>query len=77
MFDCAVGTLGQQTVPDADNRCTGSDTYIVAATTPVAKKVTLVVRNADNTKTLIRETSTFTPPTGCNNGPSGPVSVGC
>jgi type II secretory pathway pseudopilin PulG len=43
----------------------------------VVKKVTLVVHNPDNTKTLIRETSTFTPPTGCNNGTYGSVSVGC
>ena len=58
----------QQTLTGADNRSYNVDTYIVAVTTPgAAKKVTLVVHNADNTKTLIRETSTFTPPTGCNN----------
>ena len=62
----------------ADNRSYNVDTYIVAVTTPgAAKKVTLVVHNADNTKTFIRETSTFTPPTGCNNGTYGPVSAGC
>ena len=72
------GTHAQQTVTGADNRQYKVDTYIVAVTTPgAAKKVTLVVHNADNTKTLIRETSTFTPPTGCNNGTHGPVSVGC
>ena len=71
-------TTAQQTLTGADDRSYNVDTYIVAATTPAtaAKNVTLVVRNPDNTKTLIRETSTFTPPTGCNNGPSRPVSVG-
>jgi type II secretory pathway pseudopilin PulG len=68
----------QQPITGADGRSYNVDTYIVAVTTPgAAKKVTLVVRNSDSTKTLIRETSTFTPPTGCNNGTHGPVSVGC
>ena len=73
-------TNAQQTLTGADGRSYNVDTYVVASTTPTgsaAKKVTLVVRNPDNTKTLIRETSTFTPPTGCNNGTHGPVSVGC
>ena len=56
----------QQTLLGADNRSYNVDTYIVAATTPgAAKKVTLVVHNADSTKTFIRETSTFDPATGC------------
>ena len=74
-----AGTLkdAQQTLTGADGRSYNVDTYIVATTTPgAAKKVTLVVRNADNTKTLIRETSTFTPPTGCNNAHE-PASAGC
>ena len=65
----------QQTLLGADDRSYNVDTYIVAVTTPgAAKKVTLVVRNADNTKMFIRETSTFTPPTGCTYGPA---SAGC
>ncbi len=65
----------QQTLLGADNRSYNVDTYIVAVTTPgAAKKVTLVVHNADNTKTFIRETSTFTPPTGCTYEPA---SAGC
>jgi type II secretory pathway pseudopilin PulG len=72
----------QQTLTGADNRSYNVDTYIVKSTVagdPAVKKVTLVVRNADNTKTLTRETSTFTPPTGCNNDATKgqPVSVGC
>jgi type II secretory pathway pseudopilin PulG len=80
---CTVTPAGplknaQQALTGADGRSYNVDTFIVAVTTPgAAKKVTLVVHNADNTKTLIRETSTFTPPTGCNNGTHGPVSVGC
>ncbi len=69
-------TDAQQTLTGADDRSYNVDTYVVAATTTAgaAKKVTLVVRNADNTKTLIRETSTFTPPTGCT---TQPASAGC
>jgi Tfp pilus assembly protein PilE len=70
----------QQTLTGADGRFYNVDTYIVASTTAAggaAKKVTLAVHNPDNTKTLLRETSTFAPPTGCNNGTHGPVSVGC
>lgn len=73
-------TDAQQPITGADGRSYNVDTYIVASTTAgggAAKKVTLVVHNPQNTKTLIRETSTFTPPTGCNNGTFGPVSPGC
>jgi Tfp pilus assembly protein PilV len=42
----------------------------------VVKKVTLVVRDPQNSKVLLRESSTFAPPTGCNNK-SSEVSKGC
>ena len=58
-------------------RTTWTRTSSPRRTPGAAKKVTLVVHDPDNTKTLIRETSTFTPPTGCNNGTHGPVSAGC
>jgi hypothetical protein len=61
------------------------DTYVVVATAPgggVGKKVTLAVRDrhdATNTTALIRESSTFAPPTGCTNDPTKgqPVPPGC
>jgi type II secretory pathway pseudopilin PulG len=70
----------QQPITGADGRSYNVDTYIVrldanGSGTPT-KKVTLVVHNPDNTKTLVRESSTFAPPTGCNN-PPGSVSAGC
>jgi type II secretory pathway pseudopilin PulG len=70
----------QQSLTGADGRSYPIDTYIVALDATVTgtptKKVTLVVHNPDNTKILVRESSTFAPPTGCNN-PAGSVSPGC
>jgi type II secretory pathway pseudopilin PulG len=69
----------QQPLIGADGRSYNVDTYIVESTTASggeAKKVTLVVHDPQNTKVLLRETSTFAPPTGCNNT-SSPVSKGC
>jgi type II secretory pathway pseudopilin PulG len=71
-----------QSLTGSDGRAYVVDTYIVAAsavTGALSKKVTLVVRDphdATNTKALVRESSTFTPPTGCNN-PPGQQSIGC
>jgi type II secretory pathway pseudopilin PulG len=70
-------TTPEQTLPGADGRSYAVTTYVVRTTSPPRKRVTLVVRDATNTKVLIRETSFFAPPTGCNNGTSGPVSKGC
>jgi type II secretory pathway pseudopilin PulG len=69
----------QQPIVGADGRSYNVDTYIVestAASGGAAKTVTLVVRDPGNTNMLIRESSTFAPPTGCNNK-SSPVSKGC
>jgi type II secretory pathway pseudopilin PulG len=69
----------QQPLTGADGHSYNVDTYIVkstAASGGAAKQVTLVVRNPQNTKVLLRESSTFAPPTGCNNK-SSPVSKGC
>jgi Tfp pilus assembly protein PilV len=85
---CAVSaaptelTTAHQSLTGADGRSYWVDTYIVtstAVTGTVGKKVTLVVRDphdTTNTKALVRETSAFTPPTGCNN-PAGQRSTGC
>jgi type II secretory pathway pseudopilin PulG len=75
----ATLTDAEQPLTGADGKSYNVDTYIVASSAvsgSLAKKVTLVVRNSDNTKTFLRESSTFAPPTGCNN-PSGSVSSGC
>jgi prepilin-type N-terminal cleavage/methylation domain-containing protein len=75
-------TTAHQSLPGADSRSYVVDTYIVKSTAvsgTLAKKVTLVVRDPGdptNTKALVRESSTFTPPTGCNN-PDGQRSSGC
>jgi prepilin-type N-terminal cleavage/methylation domain-containing protein len=69
----------QQPLTGADGHSYSVDTYIVrstAASGGAAKKVTLVVHDPQNTKVLLRESSTFAPPTGCNNK-SSPVSKGC
>jgi type II secretory pathway pseudopilin PulG len=69
----------QQPITGADGRSYNVDTYIVRSTPTgggVEKKVTLVVRDSGNTRVLLRESSAFAPPTGCNNT-SGPVSKGC
>jgi prepilin-type N-terminal cleavage/methylation domain-containing protein len=72
-------TTAQQPLTGADGKTYNVDTYIVASSAvsgTLAKKVTLVVKNSDSSKTLLRESSTFAPPTGCNN-PSGSLSAGC
>jgi prepilin-type N-terminal cleavage/methylation domain-containing protein len=75
-------TTAHQSLAGADSRSYLVDTYIVKSTAvsgTLAKKVTVVVRDPDdatNTKALVRESSTFTPPTGCNN-PDGQRSSGC
>jgi type II secretory pathway pseudopilin PulG len=77
------GTLtdAQQDIQGADGRFYKVNTYIVTATSTgaaedLAKKVTLVVYDPQGTKTMIRETATFAPPTGCDN-PAPRTSVGC
>jgi type II secretory pathway pseudopilin PulG len=75
----ATLTDAQQPLTGADGKSYNVDTYVVASSAvsgTLAKKVTLVVRNSDDTKTFLRESSTFAPPTGCNN-PSGSLSSGC
>jgi type II secretory pathway pseudopilin PulG len=77
----ATLTDAQQQLEGADGRFYGVDTYIVTTTTTsatgdVAKKVTLEVHNPEGTKTLVRETTTFVPPTGCDN-PAPDTSTGC
>jgi type II secretory pathway pseudopilin PulG len=65
-----------QQLDGADGRPYWVDTYIVEATPAsgsVTRKVTLIVRDpkdATNTKSLMRETATFAPPTGCTNLPA-------
>jgi type II secretory pathway pseudopilin PulG len=68
----------QQTLPGADGRSYGVDTYIVKTASPSTKRVTLVVRDTSN-KVLVRETSVFAPPAGCKNDPTKgqPVPLGC
>jgi Tfp pilus assembly protein PilE len=63
-------------VKDDKSMWTWDGTQWVRVSDSVEKKVTLVVRDPQDTKTLIRESSTFALPTGCNNT-SGPVSKGC
>jgi Tfp pilus assembly protein PilV len=77
-------TTAHQLLPGADGRSYWVDTYIVAGTAvtgTLVKKVTLVVRDpkdATNATALVRESSEFTPPTGCNNPvDSGQRSTGC
>jgi type II secretory pathway pseudopilin PulG len=77
-------TTAHQSLTGADGRSYWVDTYIVkgtAVTGTAMKKVTLVVRDpkdTTNTTALVRETSEFTPPTGCNNPvDSGQRSTGC
>jgi type II secretory pathway pseudopilin PulG len=72
-------TDAQQPLTGADGKTYNVDAYIVASSAvsgTLAKKVTLVVKNSDSSKTFLRESSTFAPPTGCNN-PSGSLSAGC
>jgi type II secretory pathway pseudopilin PulG len=68
----------QQNLVGADGKSYPVNTYIATSgTAPGAyKRVTLVVSDPPNTKVLVRESSTFTPPTGCNN-PAGQQSTGC
>jgi Tfp pilus assembly protein PilV len=77
-------TTAHQSLTGADGRSYWVDTYIVAGTAvtgTLVKKVTLVVRDpkdATNGTALVRESSEFTPPTGCNNPvDSGQRSTGC
>jgi type II secretory pathway pseudopilin PulG len=77
-------TTAHQSLTGADGRSYWVDTYIVTGTAvsgTLVKKVTLVVRDphdTTNTKALVRESSEFTPPTGCNNPvDSGQRSTGC
>jgi Tfp pilus assembly protein PilV len=77
-------TTAHQSLTGADGRSYWVDTYIVkgtAVTGTLVKKVTLVVRDpkdATNATALVRESSEFTPPTGCNNPvDSGQRSTGC
>ena len=77
-------TTAHQLLTGADGRSYWVDTYIVTSTAvsgTLAKEVTLVVRDpkdTTNTRTLVRESSEFTPPTGCNNPvDSGQRSTGC
>lgn len=78
----AALTTAHQSLTGADGRSYWIDTYIVTSTAvsgTVGKKVTLVVRDphdTTSTKALVRETSAFTPPTGCNN-PVAQRSTGC
>lgn len=71
---CADGADndGDTKVDLADPGCaSAADKY--ETTPPVARKVTLIVRDpadATNTKSLLRETATFAPPTGCTNPPA-------
>jgi Tfp pilus assembly protein PilV len=87
---CAMGstptnlTTAHQSLTGADGRSYWVDTYIVkgtAVTGTLVKKVTLVVRDpkdATSATALVRESSEFTPPTGCNNPvDSGQRSTGC
>jgi prepilin-type N-terminal cleavage/methylation domain-containing protein len=72
-------TTAHQSLTGADYRSYPVDTYIVRSTAASggdAKQVTLVVHDPQNTKVLLRESSTFAPPTGCNNKYSQ-VSKGC
>jgi prepilin-type N-terminal cleavage/methylation domain-containing protein len=72
-------TNAQQPLSGADGRFYNVDTYIVKSTAVSggdAKKVTLVVHNPENTKVLLRESSIFAPPTGCDNTAVA-VSTGC
>src|SRR5262245_33379357 len=75
-------TTAHQDLIGGGGRAYFGDTYVVAdsaASGALSKKVTLVVRDphdATNTKVLFRESSTFTPPTGCNNPPPQ-QSTGC
>jgi Tfp pilus assembly protein PilV len=77
-------TTAHQSLTGADGRSYWVDTYIVkgtAVTGTLVKKVTLVVRDpkdVTNARALVRESSEFTPPTGCNNPvDSGQRSTGC
>jgi type II secretory pathway pseudopilin PulG len=77
-------TTAHQSLTGADGRSYWVDTYIVKGTAvagTLVKKVTLVVRDpkdATNATALVRESSEFTPPTGCNNPvDSGQRSTGC
>jgi type II secretory pathway pseudopilin PulG len=77
-------TTAHQSLTGADGRSYWVDTFIVTGTAvsgTLVKKVTLVVRDphdATNTRALVRESSEFTPPTGCNNPvDSGQRSTGC
>jgi Tfp pilus assembly protein PilV len=77
-------TTAHQLLTGADGRSYWVDAYIVkgtAVTGTAMKKVTLVVRDpkdTTNTTALVRETSEFAPPTGCNNPvDSGQRSTGC
>jgi prepilin-type N-terminal cleavage/methylation domain-containing protein len=75
----ATLTDAQQPLSGADGRSYNVDTYIVKSTAASggdAKKVTLVVHNPENTKVLLRESSMFAPPTGCDNTAVA-VSTGC
>jgi type II secretory pathway pseudopilin PulG len=75
----ATLTDAQQPLTGADGRSYNVDTYIVKSTAAAggdAKKVTLVIRDSQNTKVLLRESSTFSPPTGCDNTATA-VSKGC
>jgi type II secretory pathway pseudopilin PulG len=69
----------QQPIIGPDGRSYNVDTFIVKSTAASggdAKKVTVIVHDPQNTKVVLRESSTFAPPTGCNNK-SSPVSKGC
>lgn len=60
----------QKQLTGADGRSYWVNAYIVSSTVATGapvKNVTLVVRDPGDTKTLIRESSTFAPPTGCKN----------
>jgi type II secretory pathway pseudopilin PulG len=80
---CTAPTLKlstpEQTLLGADGRSYAVTTYVVRTTSPPRKRVTLVVRDATNTKVLLRETSFFAPPTGCKNDATKgePVPQGC
>jgi Tfp pilus assembly protein PilE len=63
-------------VKDDKSMWTWDGTTWLRVSDSVEKKVTVVVRDPQDAKTLIRESSTFAFPTGCNNT-SGPVSKGC
>ena len=72
----ATTRTAHQELTGADGRPHWVDTYIVESTPlagSVVRKVTLIVRDpkdATNTSSLVRETATFAPPTGCTNLPA-------